>query len=206
MSFIAIEKLTSVPSFVLASASPARRRLLETAGIYPTVCKSDFDESQIQLSDAVELVKTLAQEKAKVVQNRYQDALILGCDSVLSMDGQVYGKPESPEVAISRWQAMRGNTGLLHTGHSLIDQKQQKTLTYCATTKVFFASISDRIIEDYVATGEPLQCAGSFALEGKGSLFIEKIEGCHSNVIGLSMPLLADMINELGYSITAFWE
>ena len=196
----------SVPSFILASASPARRRLLETAGIYPTVCQSNFDESQVQLSDAVELVKTLAQKKAEVVKNRYQDALILGCDSVLSFAGQVYGKPESPQVAITRWQQMRGKIGLLHTGQSLIDLKQNKTLTRCATTKVYFSDISDRIIRDYVATGEPLKCAGSFALEGKGGLFIEKIEGCHSNVIGLSMPLLTEMFGELGYNITNFWQ
>ena len=195
-----------VPSFVLASASPARRRLLETAGIYPTVCQSNFDESQIQLSDAVDLVKALAQKKAEVVKNRYQDALILGCDSVLSFAGKIYGKPESPTVAISRWQAMRGKIGLLHTGHSLIDLRQNKTITYCATTKVYFANISDRTIKDYIATGEPLKCAGSFALEGKGGFFIEKIEGCHSNVIGLSMPLLTQMLNELGYSITSFWQ
>ena len=196
----------SVPSFVLASASVARRRLLETAGIYPTVCQSNFDESQIQSSDAVELVKILAAKKAEVVKDRYQDALILGCDSVLSFQGAIYGKPESPQIAIARWQQMRGNTGLLHTGHSLIDLAQNKTITYCQTTKVYFANISDRIIQDYVATKEPLQCAGSFALEGKGGFFIEKIEGCHSNVIGLSMPLLAQMLNELGYSITAFWQ
>ena len=195
----------SIP-FILASASPARKKLLQTAGIEPLICQSNFDESQIQLFDAVELVKTLARKKAEVVKNRYQDALILGCDSVLSFAGQIYGKPESPQDAIIRWQAMRGNIGLLHTGHSLIDLVQNKTITYCATTKVYFADISDRIIEDYIATGEPLQCAGSFALEGKGGFFIEKIEGCHSNVIGLSMPLLARMLNELGYSITSFWQ
>lgn len=196
----------SVPSFVLASASRARRRLLETAGIYPTVCQSNFDESQIQLEDAVELVKTLAAKKAEVVKNRYQNVLILGCDSVLSFAGQTYGKPESPEVAIARWQAMRGKIGLLHTGHSLIDLVQNKTITRCATTKVYFAYISDRTINNYVATKEPLKCAGSFALEGKGGFFIEKIEGCHSNVIGLSMPLLARMLSELGYNVTSFWQ
>jgi septum formation protein len=193
------------PSFVLASASPARRRLLETAGIYPTVCQSNFDESQIQLSDAVELVKVLAAKKAEVVKNRYQDVLILGCDSVLSFAGAIYGKPESPQVALARWREMRGQAGLLHTGHSLIDLRHNKTITRCATTKVYFANISDRIIEDYITTGEPLKCAGSFALEGKGGFFVEKIEGCHSNVIGLSMPLLAQMLNELGYSVTSFW-
>ena len=196
----------SVPSFVLASASVARRRLLETAGIYPTVCQSNFDESQIQSLDPVELVKTLAAKKAEVVKNRYKNALILGCDSVLSFQGGIYGKPESPQDAIARWQKMRGNTGLLHTGHSLIDLVQNKTFTQCATTKVYFANISDRTIQEYVATKEPLKCAGSFALEGKGGFFVEKIEGCHSNVIGLSMPLLAQMLNELGYSITDFWQ
>ena len=196
----------SVPSFVLASASPARRRLLETAGIYPTVCQSNFDESQIKLTDGVELVKTLAQKKAEVVSNRYQDVLILGCDSVLEFAGQIYGKPESPLVAVTRWQEMRGKIGLLHTGHCLIDLVQNKTITRCATTKVYFAYISDRTIQDYVATGEPLRCAGSFALEGKGGFFVEKIEGCHSNVIGLSIPLLAKMLTELGYNITSFWQ
>lgn len=196
----------TVPSFVLASASVARRRLLETAGIYPTVCQSNFDESQIQLSDGVELVKALATKKAEVVKNRYQDALILGCDSVLSFQGKIYGKPESPEIAIARWQAMAGNMGLLHTGHSLIDLVQNKTITRCGTTKVYFANISDRTILDYIATGEPLKCAGSFALEGKGGFFIERIEGCHSNVIGLSMPLLCQMLDYLGYSVTDFWQ
>ena len=197
----------SLPSFILASASPARRRLLEIAGIYPTICKSDFDESSVQIEDPVELVNTLAINKAKVVKNSYLNhhAVILGCDSVLSFAGKIYGKPESPDVAIARWQSMRGQVGLLYTGHSLIDVAKNKTITRCTITKVYFANISDRTIREYVATQEPLNCAGSFALEGKGSFFIDKIEGCHSNVIGLSMPLLAVMLNELGYSVTDFW-
>ena len=197
----------SLPSFILASASPARRRLLEIAGIYPTVCKSDFDESSVQIEDPVELVNTLAIKKAEVVRNSYLNhhALILGCDSVLSFAGKIYGKPESADIAIARWQEMRGQIGLLYTGHSLIDVTNNKSITRCATTKVYFANISDRTIREYVATQEPLNCAGSFALEGKGSFFIEKIEGCHSNVIGLSMPLLAVMLSELGYSVTDFW-
>ena len=197
----------SLPSFILASASPARRRLLEIAGIYPTICKSDFDESSVQIEDPVELVNTLAIKKAEVVRNSYLNhhAVILGCDSVLSFAGEIYGKPESADIAIARWQEMRGQIGLLYTGHSLIDVTNNKSITRCATTKVYFANISDRTIREYVATQEPLNCAGSFALEGKGSFFIEKIEGCHSNVIGLSMPLLAVMLSELGYSVTDFW-
>jgi len=187
----------SLPSFILASASPARRRLLEIAGIYPTICKSDFDESSVEISDPVELVSTLAINKAEVVRNSYlnHNAVILGCDSILSFAGEIYGKPESPAIAIARWQEMRGQIGLLYTGHSLIDVATNKIVTRCAITKVYFANINDRTIREYVATQEPLNCAGSFALEGKGSFFIEKIEGCHSNVIGLSMPLLAVMLN-----------
>ncbi|MGK7878252.1 MAG: nucleoside triphosphate pyrophosphatase [Xenococcaceae cyanobacterium] len=195
----------SVPPFVLASASPARRKLLQAVGIEPIVFHSNFDESQVQLSDTVELVQTLARKKAETVASQFTDALILGCDSVLAVAGEIYGKPDSPSSAIARWQKMRGNQGILYTGHVLIDQRQKKQLVCCGITKVNFAQISDRTIEAYVASGEPLKCAGCFALEGKGGVFVEKLEGCHSNVIGLSLPLLRQMLAELGYNITNFW-
>lgn len=191
--------------FVLASASPARRGLLQTAGIEPLVCKSDFDESQIQISEPGELVTTLALHKARTVAPKFSQALILGCDSVLAMGEEIYGKPSSPQNAIARWQQMRGNSGLLYTGYALIDQNQNQEIIRCGITKVHFASISDRTIADYVATGEPLQCAGCFAIDGKGGLFVEKLEGCHSNVIGLSLPLLRQMLAELGYRVSDFW-
>ncbi|MDB9313068.1 Maf family protein [Spirulina sp. CS-785/01] len=193
------------PLFVLASASPARKKLLEQAGISPTVCKSGFDESQVQLTDPVELVETLAQRKAELVAQQYPDALVLGCDSVLAIDGEIYGKPETPEDAIARWKTMRGNTGILYTGHALIDAAKAKTVLRCGITTVYFSDIQDRIIKAYVATGEPLNCAGCFAIDGQGGLFVEKLEGCHSNVIGLSLPLFHQMLNELGYSIIDFW-
>ena len=116
--------------------------------------------------------------------------MVLGCDSLLTVNNRIYGKPESPEIAIARWRGMRGRVGKIYTGHALIDLRQQRQIICCGITKVYFANISDRTISEYVATGEPLRCAGSFALEGKGGMFIEKIEGCHSNVIGLSLPLL----------------
>ena len=191
---------------VLASSSPARNKLLQSVGIEPIVRHSNFDESQVQHEDPAELVQILAKAKAGVVAQEFTDALILGCDSVLVLnDGEIYGKPESPEVAIIRWQKMRGNYGILYTGHALIDQKQERKISYCAMTKVYFAQVSDAEITAYVASGEPLQCAGCFALEGKGGLFIEKLEGCHSNVIGLSLPLLRQMLAELGYQVTDFW-
>lgn len=196
----------SIPPFVLASASPARRKLLQTAGIEAIVCPSDFDESQVQVEDTVELVQTLANCKAKTVASQFSDALILACDSLLAVGKEIYGKPESPEVAIARWQKMRGQQGILYTGHVLLDQPRNKQLIRCGITKVYFANVSERAIEAYVASGEPLKCAGCFALEGKGGLFVEKLEGCHSNVIGLSLPLLRQMLADLGYNITDFWK
>jgi septum formation protein len=191
--------------FVLASASPARRQLLQMVGIDPIVAVSHFDESTIQAEDTRHLVQTLAQCKAQTIAPQFDDALILGCDSVLEVGGEVYGKPASVEEAIARWQKMRGSMGILYTGHALIDRRQEKTLTLCGITRVHFADLSDGEIIAYVNTGEPLQCAGCFALEGKGGLFVKKLEGCHSNVIGLSLPLLREMLEDLGYRITDFW-
>jgi septum formation protein len=195
----------SIPQFVLASASPARRRLLQTVGIDPMVCPSDFDESKIQLSDPAQLVQVLAQSKAETVVSQFDSALVMGCDSVLALNGEIHGKPANAIEAIARWQVMRGNVGDLYTGHALIDTLQKRALVKCQVTKVYFAQVSDSEIESYVATGEPLKCAGCFALEGKGSVFVEKIEGCHSNVIGLSLPLLRQMLAKLGYEIADYW-
>jgi septum formation protein len=175
-------------------------------GIEPIVSPSHFDEEQVQLSDPVALVQKLAQGKAETIAPQFSDALILGCDSVLALDGQIYGKPDHGAEAIERWQQMRGKVGELHTGHVLIDQVQNLTLVRNQITRVFFAWVSDQQIAAYAKTGEPLKCAGSFALEGKGGLFVEKIEGCHSNVIGLSLPLLRQMLSDLGYDATAFWQ
>lgn len=194
-----------IPQFVLASASLARRRLLQMAGIQPFVSVSNFDESQVQLSDPEQLVNTLAQCKAETVAPQFESALIAGCDSVLYVNGEIYGKPADFDEAIARWHKMSGQVGELYTGHALIDLSQNQTLVRCQVTRVYFAQMSDRAIKAYVATGEPLKCAGGFALEGRGSLFVEKIEGCHSNIIGLSLPLLRQMLSQLGYDVTDFW-
>jgi septum formation protein len=198
--------MTILPRFVLASASPARRQLLETVGIMPEVQVSGFDESTIQSADPADLVQKLSSEKARrVASQRSEPALIMGCDSILTLNGEVHGKPANAMEAIARWRQMRGNTGHLYTGHALIDQYRNKTLVYCHLTRVKFAMLSDRQIEAYVNTGEPLHCAGCFALDGKGGLFVEEIIGCHTNVIGLSLPLLRRMLAELNYDITDFW-
>lgn len=188
--------------FILASASPARRQLLQQVGIKPQVCPSHFDESVVQAATPEEMVRILARCKAETVANqRSEDGLVLGCDSILVLDGQIHGKPNDPAQAIARWQQMRGQTGHLLTGHALIDTRQNRTLVDVERTDVTFAWISDRQITDYVATGEPLNCAGCFALDGQGGLFVEKIVGSPSNVIGLSLPLLRRFLAELGYAL-----
>lgn len=199
------------PQFVLASASPARRRLLQIAGIEPIVRPSHFDESQIQDRNPEKLVQALAFGKADVVATQLGElaspTLVLGCDSVLAIHGEIHGKPADAAEAIARWQQMRGQVGDLYTGHALISiTKSVKTLVRVQVTRVHFAWVSDRQISAYVATGEPLNCAGCFALEGKGGLFVEKLEGCHTNVIGLSLPLLRQMLDDVGYDVTDFWE
>ncbi|MEC4805858.1 MAG: nucleoside triphosphate pyrophosphatase [Jaaginema sp. PMC 1079.18] len=195
----------TVPPLILASASPARKQLLQLAGIEALACRSDFDESQVKNRDPEALVTELARCKAEIVASRFDNALVLGCDSVLAIDGEIHGKPESPEVAIARWRKMRGQQGKLYTGHALLDTCQSRKVVRCGVTTVTFAQVSDREIEAYVASGEPLNCAGCFAIDGKGGLLIEGLEGCHSNVIGLSLPLLRQMLAELGYSVADFW-
>ncbi|NJL88668.1 MAG: septum formation inhibitor Maf [Coleofasciculaceae cyanobacterium SM2_1_6] len=191
-------------TFVLASASPARKRLLTKAGINPVIRASDFDESLVQLANPQELVNTLAEKKAATVAKFYPEAVVLGCDSILAIDGEIHGKPRNAAEAIERWQFMSGKVGTLYTGHCLIAGTQ--VLIKCGITKVYFATVSDREIKDYVATGEPLTCAGCFALEGRGGLFVENLIGCHSNVIGLSLPLLRTMLQDLGYQLADFWD
>ena len=195
----------SAPQFVLASASPGRRQLLLNAGIQPFVSPSRFDEDQIQLSDPAALVKALSLGKAEVVAPLFPSAVVLGCDSVLAFEGTIYGKPESPEAAIARWRKMRGRIAEIFTGHTLVAPGGRRTLTRYQVTQVHFAQLSERDIVAYVATGEPMNCAGAFTIDGRGSFFIEKIDGCHSNVIGLSMPMLRQMLEELGYRIPDFW-
>ena len=137
-----------------------------------------------------------------------EPTVVLGCDSVLVVRGEVHGKPPSVEAAIARWQSMRGHYGDLLSGHALVTlagAAPQKPLVKFQSTRVHFADVSDAEIRAYIATGEPMQCAGCFTLEGRGGAFIERIEGCYSNVIGLSLPLLRQMLAEQGYGLHEAW-
>ena len=198
-----------VPSrrFVLASASPARLRLLRDAGFDPTVIVSGIDEESVRIEDAFELVGTLARLKAVAVAatDGLGDAIVLGCDSMFLLDGEVLGKPLSVEDAISRWKRMRGGTGVLLTGHCLVDVATGRTASGVADTVVRFAEPSDDEIAAYVATGEPLNVAGAFTLDGRSAVFIDGVDGDSTNVIGLSLPLLRRLLLELGVGVTELW-
>ena len=190
------------PKIVLASASPSRLRLLTSAGIKPTVVVSGVDEEDVAYSQLTprELVTALAIVKAHTVRTFIDyPALIIGCDSTFEFEGESLGKPGSAVNAIARAKRLRGNSGLLHTGHCIIDTEKEIEISDVATTRVHFANMTDEEIEGYVATGEPLHVAGGFTLDGISAPFITKIDGETSNVIGLSLPLLRNAVNQLGY-------
>jgi septum formation protein len=200
---------------ILASASRARRRLLEQAGIPHQVQISGVDEESFgSTMSPREIVEQLALAKAKAVAQALQAgvtghpgeqagafpwapmASVLGCDSLLEFEGEVFGKPRDSREAITRWQRMAGGCGRLHTGHALVVSADQNQFRQeVVTTLVWFAALNAAQIEAYVASGEPLACAGGFALEGRGGMVVDRIEGCFSNVIGLSLPLLRRWLN-----------
>lgn len=193
---------------ILASASPARRALLKAAGIDADAVVSGVDESVVEAEDAYTLSLALARMKARTVaagMRAEPGVLILGCDSVLAFDGEILGKPLDTEEATKRWQRMRGRSGVLHTGHHLTDLVGGHQAEDVGTTVVHFADVSDEEIDRYVATGEPLNVAGSFTIDGRGGAFVERIEGDSGNVIGLSLPLLRRLLADLGVSITDLW-
>lgn len=191
-----------MPAIVLASASPSRKRLLQAAGISAQVVISDIDEEDpIFLSmPPKEMVIALAIVKAHTVRELTNpSSLIIACDSTFEFEGKNLGKPLTSEVARQRAKMLSGKSGFLHTGHCILDMDRGIEVSDVATTKVIFSTLTDQEIDDYVASGEPLNVAGGFTLDGLSSAFISSIEGDYTNVIGLSIPLLRRLTKQLGY-------
>ncbi len=195
-------------TLVLASASPARLATLRSAGVEPVVIVSGVDESRLDGLPPAELALQLAELKCATVAERDDlppGALVLGCDSVLELDGEAHGKPADAEEAVRRWRDMRGRSGVLHSGHCLRDTVDGRTAAATASTVVHFADLDDDEIAAYVATGEPLHVAGAFTIDGLGGAFVSGIEGDHHTVVGVSLPLLRELVAELGHRWTDLW-
>ncbi|MDI9887779.1 nucleoside triphosphate pyrophosphatase [Streptomyces sp. HNM0645] len=192
---------------VLASASPARLRLLRDAGLAPEVIVSGVDEDALTAPGPGALALALSEAKADAVAARPEaaGALVIGCDSVLELDGEALGKPADEEEATARWKSMRGRAGVLRTGHCVIDTATGRRASATASTTVRFGEPTDAEIAAYVASGEPLHVAGAFTLDGRSAPFVDSIEGSHGNVIGLSLPLLRSLLADLGIGITDLW-
>ena len=194
--------------FVLASQSPARLATLRAAGVEPVVVVSGVDEDQLGPLPPAELALQLAELKCAAVAARDdlpEGALVLGCDSVLELDGEALGKPGTAEEATRRWLAMRGRSGVLMTGHCLRDTASGHVASATAMTTVHFAEVGEDEIEAYVATQEPLHVAGAFTVDGLGGAFVTGIEGDHHNVVGVSLPLVRELTAELGHRWTDLW-
>ena len=195
---------------ILASASPARLETLRRAGVHPTVVVSDIDESLVQTDDIQELVGELSRLKAEAVAAEVllgEDVVIVGCDSMLEVDGVPYGKPGSPENAVELWSRLSESTGLLVTGHHVIVSRggEVHSTNRNAETLVHFADLSAAEIEAYAATGEPEAVAGGFTIDGYGGPFVTGIEGDPHNVVGISLPLLRMMLADLGVTWHDLW-
>lgn len=198
---------------ILASASPARLMLLRSQNIQPIVIASDINEKEIEEkyrdSSTEIVVKELSIAKANYVLTNnvsLNTGILIAADSMLEFESESLGKPLNAENAIARWQKMRGKSGILHTGHTVIRLDNKQTITRVVSTKVEFANVDDKEILDYVATSEPLNVAGAFTIDSLGAAFVKEVQGDHSNVIGLSLPALREIVRELGLSWTSLWE
>ncbi|MFD0272606.1 nucleoside triphosphate pyrophosphatase [Kitasatospora sp. NPDC127111] len=198
--------MTDRRALVLASASPARLGLLRQAGLDPRVVVSGVDEDAVTAATPGELALVLAEAKAKAVAAELTGGeLVIGCDSVLELDGLALGKPADAAEALARWQSMRGRSGVLRTGHCVIDTVTGEQSSATASTTVRFGTPDDAEIAAYIASGEPLHVAGAFTLDGRSAPFVEGIDGDPGNVIGLSLPLLRSLLADLGVRITDLW-
>ena len=193
---------------VLASQSPSRSMLLEQGGVKPVLKPAHLDEDAIIASLAgaapAEIVAALAKAKAATAVADHPDDVVVGCDSMLLLDGELMGKPHTEAETIRRWKTQRGRTAHLLTGHAV--HYRGEWVTDTVSTAIRFGDVSDADIEAYARSGQPLECAGAFTLEALGSWFIDSIDGDPTSVIGLSMPLLRRCLYRFGLNASDFWE
>jgi septum formation protein len=197
-----------IPRLILASASPARRRVLQWAGLDADVIISGVDESGTDHLQPEEAVLVLARRKAAAVAARVRPseaALVIGCDSLLEFEGRAQGKPGGAEDAAALWRRLRNHTARLHTGHCLIDTARGTETSATDTALIRFGDPTEAEIAAYIATGEPLQVAGGFTLEGFGSAWVDSIDGNSGTITGLSIPLLRRLLRVLGFEIVDLW-
>ena len=195
---------------VLASASSGRLATLRAAGLAPEVVVSVVDEDGVTAASPAALAEDLAARKCRAVAARLDvtgPTVVVGCDSVLEMDGAAFGKPGDPAAAVRRWERMRGRSGILHSGHcvSVLGDGQLRERLAVGSTVVHFAELSDAEVAAYVATSEPLNVAGAFTIDGLGGPFVRAIEGDPSNVVGISLPLLRLLLQQLGIAWPSLW-
>ncbi|WP_433522956.1 Maf family protein [Nocardia pseudovaccinii] len=202
---------------VLASASPARRVVLRSAGIEPVVRISDVDEDAVAAAlppgtppevVVVELARAKARSVAATIPDFAADCVVVGCDSMLLVDGELQGKPHTPEVARARWSEMAGRSADLITGHCVLRMRDGEIVAEsvdCSSTTVHFAKPEPEELDAYIATGEPLQVAGAFTLDGMGGWFVDRIDGDPSSVIGIGLPLLRRLLGDIGVGIAQLW-
>jgi septum formation protein len=191
---------------VLASASPARLRLLRDAGLDPKVVVSGVDESSITSDDPWDRVQRLATAKAHAVASTAApEAIVIGCDSMLLFDGELLGRASSRDDVIQRWQRLRGSTGVLLTGHCVVDASTARDVQEVADTLIRFGSPSDAEIAAYAGTDEALAVAGPFTIDGYAAAFVDGIDGDAGNVVGISLPLLRRMLAQLDVELVTLW-
>ncbi|MBF6337511.1 septum formation inhibitor Maf [Nocardia abscessus] len=202
---------------ILASASPARREVLRSAGIDPIVRVSAVDEDAVAAAlpegtppqtVVVELARAKAAAVAADIPELAADCVVVACDSMLLVDGELQGKPHTPEVARARWGDMAGRSADLVTGHCVLRMRDGQITAEavdCSSTTVHFAKPEPDELDAYIATGEPLQVAGAFTLDGLGGWFVDRIDGDPSSVIGIGLPLLRRLLGDIGIGVTQLW-
>jgi septum formation protein len=196
---------------ILASQSPARLSVLRSAGIEPVVRVSGVDEDalieSLENPTPAETVVVLSAAKAEAIEHD-DECVVVGCDSMLLFEGELVGKPGTPEVALERWRRVAGKSGVLITGHTVLRVSAGEIVgraSAAESTTVRFGTPTEEELEAYIATGEPLHVAGGFTIDGRGGWFIDSIDGDHTSVIGISLPLTRRLLSQVGVSVSALW-